>query len=103
MTELEKVQFTQPPSFKQRYGNFIGGQWVEPRNGRYFDNITPITGKVFCQIPRSDADDVEAALDAAHAAKDTWGRTSPAERANILNRIADRMEQNLDLLARAET
>ncbi|WP_242163519.1 aldehyde dehydrogenase [Lysobacter sp. M15] len=103
MTKLEKVQFTQPPSFKQRYGNFIGGQWVAPRNGRYFDNITPITGKVFCQIPRSDADDVEAALDAAHAAKDAWGRTAPAERANVLNRIANRMEQNLDLLARAET
>lgn len=103
MTKLESIQLTQPPSFKQRYGNYIGGQWLPPLNGKYFDNITPITGKVFCQIPRSDADDIEAALDAAHAAKNAWGRTSPAERANILNRVADRMEQNLELLARAET
>jgi aldehyde dehydrogenase len=89
--------------FKARYGNFIGGQWVAPVEGRYFDNTTPITGKKITEIPRSQKEDVSLALDAAHAAKDAWGRTSVAERALILNRIADRMEQNLDLLARAET
>lgn len=74
-----------------------------PRSGQYFDNISPVTGEVFCQIARSNADDVELALDAAHAAKTAWGRTSPAERANVLNRIADRMEANLKRLAVAET
>jgi len=103
MTKLEQHNLAVQVPFKARYGNFIGGKWVEPANGRYFENITPITGRAFCEIPRSDKDDVEAALDAAHAAKKAWGRTSPAERANILNRIADRMEQNLDLLAHAET
>ncbi len=89
--------------FKPRYGNFIGGQWVEPVDGRYFDDTTPITGEVLTQIPRSQKEDVELALDAAHAAKDAWGRTSTTERALILNRIADRLEANLELLARAET
>src|SRR5690348_4776476 len=103
MTKLEQQNLAVQVPFKSRYQNFIGGKWVAPVNGRYFENITPITGKPFCEIPRSDKDDVEAALDAAHAAKKAWGRTSPAERANILNRIADRMEQNLDLLAHAET
>ena len=63
-------------SFKPRYQNFIGGQWVEPANGNYFDNISPVNGKVFCQIPRSDEADIELALDAAHLAKDAWGTTS---------------------------
>ncbi|MFG1319377.1 aldehyde dehydrogenase [Xanthobacter autotrophicus] len=89
--------------FKPRYGNFIGGAFVEPVNGRYFENISPITGKVICEIPRSDEADIERALDAAHAAKKAWGRTSAAERALALLKIADRMEANLDLLARAET
>ncbi|MDC3412153.1 aldehyde dehydrogenase family protein [Aquibacillus sp. 3ASR75-11] len=89
--------------FKERYGNFIGGEWKEPVNGEYFDNVTPVTGEVFCQIARSTADDVELALDAAHEAKDSWGKTSPTERANILNKIADRMEANLEKLAVAET
>jgi len=89
--------------FKRRYENFIGGRWTAPASGEYFENLTPITGRTICEIPRSKAEDVERALDAAHAAKDTWGRTTPAERANILNRIADRMEENLDLLATAET
>ena len=102
MNKPEFLGVTGAP-FKQRYGNFIGGQWREPINGRYFQNTSPVTGKVVCEVPRSDAQDIEAALDAAHAAKDAWGRTSPAERANILNRIADRLEANLDLLARAET
>ncbi len=89
--------------FASTYDNFIGGQWVAPRAGRYFDNVSPITGQPVCRVARSDADDIELALDAAHAAKDGWGRTSPAERAVILNRIADRMEANLDKLALAET
>src|SRR5580765_8056523 len=103
MTKLEQQHLAVQVPFKARYGNFIGGKWVAPIGGRYFENITPITGKPFCEIPRSDKDDVEAALDAAHAAKKAWGRMSPAARANILNKIADRMEQNLDLLAHAET
>ncbi|MFO1430447.1 MAG: aldehyde dehydrogenase [Candidatus Competibacteraceae bacterium] len=90
-------------TFKSRYGNFIGGEWVPPVEGRYFENVTPVTGKVFCEIPRSSAADIERALDAAHAAKDAWGRTAPAERANVLLKIADRIDQNLDMLAVAET
>ena len=91
------------PPFAARYDNFIGGKFTAPKAGRYFDNISPITGRAVGQIARSDAADIEAALDAAHAAKDAWGKTSVAERALILNRIADRMEQNLDKLALAET
>ncbi|TNE44921.1 MAG: aldehyde dehydrogenase family protein [Sphingomonadales bacterium] len=89
--------------FADRYDNFIGGRWVAPVAGRYFDNISPVTGKAVGQIARSDANDVELALDAAHAAKDGWGHMAPAERARILNRIADRMEDNLERLAIAET
>ncbi|EYR79011.1 MULTISPECIES: aldehyde dehydrogenase [unclassified Shinella] len=89
--------------YKAKYGNFIGGEWKEPVAGRYFDNITPVTGGKLCEIARSDAADIELALDAAHAAKDKWGRTSTTERSNILMKIAQRMEDNLDLLARAET
>jgi aldehyde dehydrogenase len=89
--------------FKQKYGNFIGGQWRDAASGRTFDNTTPVTGGVLCQIARSEAADIEAALDAAHAAKDKWGRTSTTERANILMKIAQRMEDNIELLARAET
>ena len=102
---MNKPQFvtTTKPPFAERYDNFIGGQWVAPRSGKYFDNISPVTGKAVCKIARSDAPDVEAALDAAHAAKDAWGRTSVVERAMILNRIADRMEANLEQLAVAET
>jgi len=91
------------PPFKTRYENFIGGKWVAPTAGKYFANPSPVTGKTICEIPRSDAQDIEKALDAAHAAKDAWGRTSPAERAGILNRIADRIETNIQLLAEAET
>ena len=89
--------------FARRYDNFIGGDWVAPKSGRYFTNTTPITGAEIGEIARSDADDIEAALDAAHAAKDKWGAMAPAERAGILLRIADRMEANLELLAAAET
>ena len=102
---MNKVEFnrTVKPNFKKRYGNFINGQFVEPKSGRYFDNTSPVNGQVLCEIARSDATDVEAALDAAHAAKEAWGRTSPAERSVILNRIAQVMEDNLDVLAQAET
>ena len=103
MTKLELQQLATRHPFKERYGNFIGGQWRAPTNGQYFQNVTPVTGQACGEIPRSDKDDIEAALDAAHAAKDAWGRTSVAERANILNKIADRIEQNLQLLAYAET
>jgi aldehyde dehydrogenase len=102
MNKPEFVTTTENP-FAERYDNFIGGKWAAPRAGKYFDNISPVTGQMVCKIARSDAQDIEAALDAAHAAKDAWGRTSVAERANVLNRIADRMEANLELLAVAET
>ncbi|MDD3434030.1 MAG: aldehyde dehydrogenase family protein [Tepidiphilus sp.] len=92
-----------PVQFKSKYDNFIGGKWVPPVKGQYFDNITPITGKVFCQAARSTAEDIELALDAAHAAKDKWGKTPPAQRAKVLLAIADRLEQNLEKLAYAET
>ncbi|KQO67444.1 MULTISPECIES: aldehyde dehydrogenase [unclassified Methylobacterium] len=95
-------QGTKAP-FSARYDNFIGGQWVAPVAGRYFENTSPITGRVICEVARSDAADVDKALDAAHAAKEAWGRTAPGERARILNKIADRMEENLDLIALAET
>src|SRR5471032_2252411 len=103
MDMLEPGRFGYAVNFKKRYGNYIGGEWVPPVKGEYFENITPITGRAFCDIPRSTAEDVELALDAAHAAKVAWGKTSPTTRANILNKIADRMEQNLELLANAET
>lgn len=90
-------------TFKKRYENYIGGKWVPPVRGQYFDNVSPVNNEVFCEVPRSTAEDIELALDAAHAAKAAWGRTSAAERAVILNRIADRIEQNLEALAVAET
>ena len=90
-------------SFKSRYDNFIGGEFVPPIDGRYFENPSPVNGKTFCEVARSGAKDIELALDAAHKAKGAWGKTSQAERANILNKIADRMEANLEMLAVAET
>ncbi|WP_409343609.1 aldehyde dehydrogenase [Paenibacillus sp. MBLB4367] len=90
-------------TFAKRYENFIGGQWVAPVKGQYFDNPSPVNNRVFCEVPRSTSEDIELALDAAHAAKDAWGRTPVAERAVILNKIADRMEANLEMLAVAET
>src|SRR5436190_9531979 len=89
--------------FKKRYQNFIGGKWREPVKGEYFGNVSPVTGRPFCEVPRSNAEDVNRALDAAHAAKDAWGKTSYAQRSVMLNKIADRMEQNLETLAVAET
>jgi len=90
-------------ALRARYDNFIGGKWVAPVAGQYFDNVSPITGKPVCQIARSQAADIELALDAAHKAKDAWGNTAPAKRAEILNKIADRMEENLKVLATVET
>jgi len=90
-------------SFKKKYDNFIGGEWVAPVEGRYFENVSPVTGEVFCEIPRSSAADINLALDAAHAAAPAWGKTSVQERSNMLLRIADRIEQNLEMLAVAET
>ena len=74
--------------FKAKYGNFINGQWEEPKSGEYFDNTSPITGEVICEIARSNAEDVEFALDAAHGAKEAWGKTSTTERSNMLLKIA---------------
>ncbi len=88
---------------RTRYDNFIGGDWVAPVDGRYFDNISPVTGKSVCQIARSQAADIDLALDAAHKAREAWANTAPAERAKLLNKIADRMEENLQLLAAVET
>ena len=90
-------------SVKSRYEHYIGGEWVPPVKGQYFENITPITGKPFCEVARGTAEDIEAALDAAHKAAPAWGKTSPAERSLILNKIADRMEANLEMIAVAET
>ncbi|WP_394285548.1 aldehyde dehydrogenase family protein [Corynebacterium sp.] len=90
-------------TFRDRYDHYIGGDWVAPAEGQYLDNVTPVTGEVFCQVGRGTAADVEKALDAAHAAAPAWGKTSPAERALILHRIADRMEENLEQIAVADT
>jgi aldehyde dehydrogenase len=89
-------------SYESRYGNFIGGQWVAPAAGRYFENPSPVTGQPFCEVARSDEADVDKALDAAHAAAPAWGKTAPARRAAILNAIADRIEENKAALAVAE-
>jgi aldehyde dehydrogenase len=99
--DLSKLGIESP--FRKRYDNFIGGKFVAPVKGQYFANVSPIVGQPFTEIARSTAEDVELALDAAHAAKDAWGKTSPTERATILNKIADRMEANLPKLALAET
>lgn len=88
--------------FKEKYDNFINGEWTAPVDGEYFDNTSPIDGKVICQVARSKEADIEKALDAAHAAKDAWGKTSVTERSNILLKIADSMEANLEAIAIAE-
>ncbi len=88
---------------RNSYGNFIGGKWVAPVKGRYFNDPSPINGVKLADVARSSAEDVELALDAAHAARDTWGRMPPAERARLLNKVADRIDENLELLAHTET
>ena len=90
-------------TFKTRYENWIGGKWVPPVKGQYFENVTPVTGKQFTEAAQGSPEDIELALDAAHLAAPAWGKTSPAERALILHRIGDRMMDNLEMLAVAET
>ncbi len=90
-------------SYRERYDNWIGGEYVAPVKGQYFENPSPVTGKTFCEVARGTAEDIELALDAAHAAAPAWGKTSVADRANILNKIADRIEANLEMLAVGET
>jgi aldehyde dehydrogenase len=90
-------------SFQSRYDNWIGGQWVPPVKGQYFENVTPVTGQPFTEVARSTEEDIELALDAAHAAAPAWGKTSVAERSILLNKIADRLEENLESIALAET
>ena len=90
-------------AYQKRYDNFIGGKFVPPVKGDYFDVVTPTTGKVYTQVARSTAEDIELALDAAHAAADAWSKTPAAERSNLLLKIADRMEQNLEMLAYADS
>ena len=102
MVQREMAGLFKSP-FKDSYDNFINGSWLKPKAERYFDNISPITGAKICTVARSDKDDIQAALDAAHAAKDAWASVSTTERSRILNKIADRMEENLSLLATAET
>jgi aldehyde dehydrogenase len=92
-----------PATYRERYDHWIGGEFVAPASGRYFENPSPVTGRTFTEVARGDADDIERALDAAHGAARSWGRTTSTERAVILNKIADRIEQNLEMLAVAET
>ncbi len=101
--QVHPGKYGYPVEFKKRYSNFINGQWTSPEAGNYFENVSPVTGKPFCEVPRSTAADIERALDAAHAAKSLWGTTSTAARARILEQIATRIDQNLELLATVET
>ena len=109
MATLERTTYPAPGTFdspvelKSRYENFIGGRWVAPVSGEYSENLTPATGEPFTEVPRSSAEDIELALDAAHAAKDDWGEMSTTERSRVLNAIADAIEENLELLAIAES
>ncbi|MCW2275021.1 aldehyde dehydrogenase family protein [Rhodoblastus acidophilus] len=97
------AQLTGKNLIKAKFENFIGGQWVAPVKGQYFDNLSPISGQVLCKVPRSTAEDIELALDAAHRAKESWGRTPAAQRSHVLLKIADRIENNLATLALVET
>ncbi len=92
-----------PVALEQRYENFIGGKWIAPTTGEYRDNLTPSTGEPFCEVAHSGAEDIELALDAAHAAKDDWGGRSPTDRAAVLNAIADAIDENMEMLAVAES
>ncbi|WP_237152437.1 aldehyde dehydrogenase [Oryzibacter oryziterrae] len=102
MTYQSPIKATDLP-FRTKYGNYINGDWHDAKSGKTFDNISPINGQKICEVARSEAADIEFALDAAHAAKEKWGKTNVAQRAYILNKIADRMEENLAVLALAET
>ncbi|MFA6141340.1 MAG: aldehyde dehydrogenase, partial [Hyphomicrobium sp.] len=97
------ARVAQSIKIRNRYDNFIGGQWVAPTKGQYFENRTPISGELVCEIARSTSEDIDKALDAAHAAADAWGKTAPAARAAVLFKIADRLEANLPAMATVET
>ncbi len=110
MATIEKVTTYEAPGragspveLKSRYDNFIGGHWIAPINGKYAENLTPATGEPFTEVPCSSAEDIELALDAAHAAKDAWAETSTTERSRVLNKIADAIEENQEMLAVAES
>jgi aldehyde dehydrogenase len=92
-----------PPRFKDQYENFIGGKWVAPAKGEYFDNISPVDGQSFTRIPRSTKEDIDKAVAAGWEAAPHWNNTSATERSNLLLKIAQVMEDNLEVLARAET
>ncbi|TVQ46529.1 MAG: aldehyde dehydrogenase [Saprospirales bacterium] len=100
---LNQTQAVERPTIAEKYDHYIGGKWVAPSSGEYFDNISPIDGKVFSKAARGNAEDIEKALDAAHAAFPAWSSTSAAERSNMLNKIANVIEENLEMLARVET
>ncbi|MEN2282257.1 aldehyde dehydrogenase family protein [Algoriphagus sp. SE2] len=100
---LSKSKPVERPQVKEKYDHFIGGKWVAPASGEYFDNISPIDGKAFTKAARGNKEDVEKAIDAAHVAFKTWSKTSPTERSRVLNKIADIIEENLEMLARLET
>ena len=97
------MSLVQLPELKQTYDNYINGKFVAPVQGKYFDNISPVTGKVFSRAAHSSKEDIELAVDAANKAFETWSKTSAAERSRILNKIADRMEENLEKIAAVET
>lgn len=97
------TRYDTPTHWQSRYDHFIGGEYVKPHGGRYFENPSPVTGQPFCEVARGTAEDVERALDAAHGAAGAWGRTPAADRALVLNRVADRMQEHLEALAIAET
>jgi aldehyde dehydrogenase len=110
MATIEKVatyeapgQPGSPVELKPRYDNFVGGHWVPPVHGEYVENLTPATGEPFTEVPKSTPEDIELALDAAHAAREAWGEASPTERSRILNRVADAIEEHVELLAVAES
>jgi aldehyde dehydrogenase len=103
MVDKALAELARTVKIKRQYDNFIGGEWVPPVRGQYFDNVSPVNGKVIAQVARSTAEDIELALDAAHKAKDAWGKTSPADRSRVLNKIADRLEEKAATLALAET
>src|SRR5277367_3714025 len=103
MSAIQPGSYGFPVAIRKRYDNYIGGEWVAPLSGKYFENVTPVTGQVLCEIARSNAADVDRALDAAHAAKKMWGKTSTTERGRMLEKIAQRIEDNLEMLATVET
>src|SRR3981081_549967 len=103
MSAIQPGSYGFPVNIRKRYENYIGGEWVAPLSGQYFENVTPVTGQVLCEIARSNAADVDRALDAAHAAKKMWEKTSAAERGRMLEKIAQRIEDNLEMLATVET